>query len=476
MLDFPVILWFRQDLRLQDNPAYHAALESGSPILPVFILDDDNAGPWKRGAASRWWLYHSLSSLNKSLHGTLAIFRGDATKIIPELVDAACAHAVFWNRCYEPWRMARDSRIKTGLEQASIAVKSSNASLLYEPWTVNKDDGTPYKVFTPFFRKGCLGRGEPPAPLGLPHHVPTFFPRLKQSLHIDDLDLLPSIKWDKGFHDVWIPGEHGARTRLGQFLDHELKGYKEGRNHPDRENVSRLSPHLHFGEISPRTAWHAVRHAMESDPAVETDGDCFLSELGWREFSYSLLYTNPDMPTKPLQSKFASFPWDKNDTALRAWQMGKTGYPIVDAGMRQLWQTGWMHNRVRMIVASFLIKDLMLPWTAGEEWFWDTLVDADLANNAASWQWVAGCGADAAPYFRIFNPVTQGTKFDPDGDYIRAFVPELAALPTKYIHEPWTAPDNVLKQCGVELGQTYPMPIVDHKAAREHALAVFKGL
>ena len=476
MLDFPVILWFRQDLRLQDNPAYHAALESGSPILPVFILDDDNAGLWKRGAASRWWLYHSLSSLNKSLNGTLAIFRGDATKIIPELVEAACAHAVFWNRCYEPWRIARDSKIKTALEQSSIAVKSSNASLLYEPWTVSKDDGTPYKVFTPFFRKGCLGRGEPPVPLGLPHHVPTFFPRLKQSLHIDDLDLLPSIKWDKGFHDIWTPGEHGARERLGQFLDHGLKGYKEGRNHPDRENVSRLSPHLHFGEISPRTAWHAVRHAMEADPTIETDGDCFLSELGWREFSYSLLYTHPDLPTQPLQHKFAGFPWDKNDKALRAWQMGKTGYPIVDAGMRQLWQTGWMHNRVRMIVASFLIKDLMLPWTAGEEWFWDTLVDADLANNAASWQWVAGCGADAAPYFRIFNPVTQGTKFDPDGNYIRAFVPELAALPAKYIHEPWTAPANVLKQAGVEMGKTYPMPIVDHKAARDHALAVFKGL
>ncbi len=469
----PVIVWFRQDLRLADNPALLEAVKSGTPIIPVYILDDDNAGLWKMGGASRWWLHHSLRALDKSLSGNLACYKGKAQDIIPALAQSAGASGIYWNRCYEPWRMERDAATKSSLEDNGITVKSFNASLLFEPWVVKKDDGTPYKVFTPFFRRGCMNAAQPAEPLSAPSKI-VFAGKPDKALSINDLNLLPAKpRWDKKMEEYWTIGEQGAQKQLVHFLNEGLKGYKEGRNNPAEDHVSRLSPYLHFGEISPRTVWHAIRQRMIADHA-ETDGDHYLSELGWREFSYSLLYFNHDLPTDPLQKRFAAFPWHKDDKALLAWQRGMTGYPIVDAGMRELWETGYMHNRVRMIVGSFLVKDLLLPWQEGEKWFWDCLVDADLANNAASWQWIAGCGADAAPYFRVFNPVGQGEKFDPAGSYVRRWCPELAKLPDNLIHRPWEAPPLILQQGGVTLGKTYPAPIVDHKAARERALSAFQ--
>lgn len=472
----PVIVWFRQDLRLSDNPALTAAAKSGAPVIPVYVLDDDNAGPWKMGGASRVWLHHSLHALNGSLSGNLACFSGDAEQIITNLAETTRARAVYWNRCYEPWRMKRDSALKAALERNGMEAQSYNASLLFEPWTVKKDDGTPYRVFTPYFRRGCMRTIQPPEPSPAVRRF-DFAPRPAGVLDIGDLALLPCApepRWDKGMTTYWQIGEKGAHARLKDFLDSELRGYKEGRNYPARQHVSRLSPHLHFGEISPRAVWHAIRQRMIADHA-ETDGDHYMSELAWREFSYSLLYYNHDLPTQPLQARFKAFPWSKSDKNLRAWQSGMTGYPIVDAGMRELWATGYMHNRVRMIAGSFLVKHLLLHWRHGEAWFWDCLVDADLANNAASWQWIAGCGADAAPYFRIFNPVAQGEKFDAQGTYIRRWCPELAKLPDGLIHKPWEAPPLILKQAGVTLGKTYPPPLVDHKAARERALTAFQS-
>ena len=467
------IVWFRQDLRLTDNPALRHAANNDYQIIPVFILDDENAGAWKRGGASRWWLYKSLQSLNISMGGNMVFRSGKADEILPQLVEQSGASAVFWNRCYEPWRVSRDQAIKTALKESRVTCETFNASLLWEPWEIKKSDGTPYKVFTPYYRKGCLNAPAPAEPEAAPSNISfaDFSPRYSES----DLGLLPKIQWYRQMESHWTPGEDGARTRLHEFLEGGLSRYKEDRNRPDRDNVSRLSPHLHFGEISPREVWHTAR-TKGMDEAPEKDVDCFCSELGWREFSYSLLYYNKDLMRAPIQEKFASFPWDKNAGALEAWQRGQTGIPIVDAGMRQLWQTGWMHNRVRMIVASLLIKNCLIHWHEGEDWFWDTLVDADLANNSASWQWVAGCGADAAPYFRIFNPVTQGEKFDPNGEYIRQYVPEIAKLPTKNLFAPWEAKPEVLKQAGVKLGNNYPYPIVDLKESRARALEAFQSL
>ena len=470
----PVIVWFRQDLRLADNPALYEASQTGAPILPVYILDDANAGPWKMGGASRWWLHHSLKALHHDLSDGLACYAGDAESILTALARQTKAQAIYWNRCYEPWRVARDARIKTALAESGLTAHSFNGSLLYEPWSVKKSDGTPYRVFTPFFRKGCAGCGEPAQPLPAPQKITLMTPP-EGAKPVAALGLLPdAVRWDLKMQPFWDIGEKGAQKRLDDFLDDGLDGYKEGRNFPAKNNISRLSPYLHFGEISPRMVWHSIRQRMIFEN-LETDGDHFLSELGWREFSYSLLYYNPALPTEPLQNRFQAFPWNKDEAALSAWQRGQTGYPIVDAGMRELWNTGYMHNRMRMIVGSFLVKDLLLHWSEGEKWFWDCLVDADLANNAASWQWIAGCGADAAPYFRIFNPVTQGEKFDPNGDYVRRFVPELATLPDAYLHRPWEAPPLALKNAGITLGQTYPHPIIDHKQARERALAAFQA-
>ncbi|WP_419909156.1 cryptochrome/photolyase family protein [Hoeflea sp.] len=462
------IVWFRQDLRLHDNPALSLAAQAGR-VLPIYILDDETAGKYRMGGASRWWLHHSLASLDKALGGRLQLFRGPADEIITRLVELHAVTGVYWNRCYEPWRIQRDIAIKKMLTQKRIAAHSDNGSLLWEPWQVLKGDGTPYRVFTPFFRKGCLQSAPPRRPLGAPTAIePVSDP---QAQTLDELGLLPHIRWDQKLASHWSVGEAGARETLRQFLDRGLDGYKEGRDFPARANVSRLSPHLHFGEISPHQVWHAASAGPDN-----RDRDHFRSELGWREFSYYLLYHFPDLPHTNLQPSFSNFPWAEDAVALKAWQQGRTGVPIVDAGMRELWQTGYMHNRVRMIVGSFLVKNLLLHWHSGERWFYDCLVDADLANNSAGWQWIAGCGADAAPYFRIFNPVTQGQRFDPDGVYTRRFVPEIAALPDQYLFNPWEAPEAVLRDAGVRLGETYPAPIVNLKASRERALAAFQSM
>lgn len=471
----PVILWFRQDLRLSDNPALIAATATGAPILPVYILDDDNADEWRIGGASRWWLHHSLTALDKSMNGALAVYKGKADEIIPALMTNTGATEIHWNRCYEPWRITRDKAIKTARDKQNIGAYSHNGSLLWEPWETLKSDDTPYKAFTAFYKNGCLGKnGEPHEPQNKPVNI-EWLAKPSNSLSIKDLALLPDIKWYSDMNAEWEPGEDGAIRRLETFLQNGLSDYSNGRDRPDLRNVSRLSPHLHWGEISPHRVWHRATTHMYAEH-MESHGEKFRAELGWREFSHSLLFYFPDLPRNNLQQKFDIFPWREDNEALDAWKRGMTGYPIIDAGMRELWQTGYMHNRVRMIVGSFLVKNLMLHWHHGEDWFWDTLVDADLANNSASWQWIAGCGADAAPYFRIFNPVAQSAKFDPNGDYIRKYVPEIAALPDKYLHTPWEAPPPILQQAGIVIGETYPAPIVDLKETRERALAAFQSI
>ena len=472
----PVLLWFRQDLRLHDNPALYAAHDTGAPIIPLYILDDDNAGQWKIGGASRFWLHHSLAALNKAVDGNLLLLKGAADKIIPELITQTGAQAIYWNRCYEPWRVQRDKQLKQTLIENGTEVCSHNGSLLWEPWEIKKQDGTPYKVFSPYYRKGCLQAPPPREPLPRPRNITFSSEKSSDALTLDALGLLPdSPRWDKKMEQYWDIGESGARQRLRDFLDDGLHGYKDGRNVPTQNNVSRLSPHLHFGEISPNMAWYEAKERGHVE-GWERDSEHFLSELAWREFSYSLLYYSPDLPWENLQERFNDFPWvSQHSNDLTAWEQGKTGYPIVDAGMRELWETGYMHNRVRMIVGSFLVKNMLTHWHRGEEWFWDCLVDADLANNAASWQWIAGCGADAAPYFRIFNPILQSKKFDPKGGYIRHFVPELKNMPDKHIHAPWEAPDNILADAGIELGKDYPTPMMDHSAARDRALEAFKS-
>jgi len=464
-----VIHWFRQDLRLEDNPALIAAAHAGK-VLPIFILDDKNAEQHRLGGASRWWLHHSLSSLNLSLENNLCLFRGDPQKILAQLVEKYSVSGIYWNRCYEPWRSSRDKKIKEDFIKQSVDVKSFNGSLLWEPWQVLKKDGTPYRVFTPFYRRRCLTQSAPREPQEKPEEI-SLLTVDNDTCTVDSLNLLPTIGWDKQLEAHWHIGEDGAHERLSSFLESGISDYKEGRNLPAKTNVSRLSPHLHFGELSPNQVWYAAR-ACGDDQNINH----FCSELGWREFAHSLLYHFPDLPTKNLQSKFDSFPWRKDEESLRRWQKGLTGYPLIDAGMRELWQTGLMHNRVRMVVGSFLVKNLLLHWHEGERWFWDCLVDADLANNSAGWQWIAGCGADAAPYFRIFNPTSQGEKFDKNGEYTRRYVPELAELPNKYLFCPWLAPEEVLKKADVHLGENYPHPIVDIKLSRERALAAFKSI
>ena len=462
----PLLVWFRQDLRLADNPALRDAIATGAPIVPVYVLDDETPGAWAMGGASRWWLHRSLSSLSGDLAKLglrLILRRGRAAAALDALIAETGASGVYWNRCYEPFAIARDTAIKTGLETRGLAAKSFNASLLFEPWTIVSKSGTPFRVFTPFW-KACLAAEPPPSPLPAPAGA-TAPARHPRSDKLEDWNLLPTKPdWARGF-SLWTPGEAGAQARLGAFVETALGGYAGLRDRPDIEATSRLSAHLHFGEISPRQCFHAGAASPK-----------FLAELGWREFAHHLLFQLPDLPETALRAEFRDFPWREDAAKLRAWQKGATGYPIVDAGMRELWRTGWMHNRVRMIVASFLVKHLLIPWQAGQAWFWDTLVDADLANNSASWQWVAGCGADAAPYFRIFNPMLQGAKFDPEGVYVRRYVPELAALPNAHIHAPWEAPADVLSRAGVKLGTTYPNPIVDHGEARARALAAFQSL
>lgn len=470
------LVWLRIDLRLADNPALHAAVKAGGAVVPVFIWSPEEESPWSPGGASNWWLHQSLVALESQLRAVgsrLVVRRGAALVELRQLANETGAKRVFWNRRYEPACIASDKSVKEALRADGIEAESFNAALLHEPWTIQNQSGKPFQVFTPFWRH-CLAKPDPSEPLPAPKQIasPSRWP---QSLALAELRLEPRIQWAEGFRAAWQPGEAGAREALKKFLSGTFDDYSEQRNRPDVIGTSRLSPHLHFGEISPRQVWHGLKAmAAKRGLAVAQWRDSqFLAEVGWREFAHHLLFHFPHTPAEPLRADFKKFPWRKDAAWLKAWQKGRTGFPIVDAGMRELWTTGWMHNRVRMIVASFLVKDLLLPWQEGAKWFWDTLVDADLAQNTLGWQWSAGCGADAAPYFRVFNPTTQGEKFDPNGEYLRRWCPELAKLPAKWIHQPDKAPAAVLRAAGVEIGRDYPAPIVSHAIAREVALEAF---
>jgi deoxyribodipyrimidine photo-lyase len=459
------IFWFRRDLRLSDNPALVAAAETARTVIPVYIWSPEDDGDWAPGAAQRWWLHRSLEGLAEALRAKgsrLVIRSGPASRALRKLIEETGATAVFWNRLYEPAAVERDRSVEGSLTDAGVEARSFKAAVLFEPREIQTAAGGPYRVFTPFWR-ACQRLPEPASPIKPPRDLPApgAWPR---SLTVGDLGLLPEIPWHESLEEAWTPGEAGAHGQLGAFIQHALAGYGVNRDRPDREGVSRLSAHLHHGELSPRQAWHAV--AAQRGEAPEKDIEAWIRELGWREFAHHVLFHFPHTPTRPMYEKYADFPWrEDHGEMLEAWRRGRTGIPIVDAGMRQLWSTGWMHNRVRMIAASLLVKNIRAPWQAGARWFWDTLVDADLASNTMGWQWSAGCGADAAPYFRIFNPVTQGERFDPSGDYVRRWVPELADLPPKRVHRPWEAPPP-----------DYPAPILDLKTSRQEALAALKSV
>ncbi|HXI86161.1 MAG TPA: deoxyribodipyrimidine photo-lyase [Parvularculaceae bacterium] len=469
----PNVVLLRRDLRLADNPALFAAARCGAPIIPLFVFDERE--PFAPRGAGHWQLHNSLESLGKSLSTvglTLVLRRGPMAQTAFEFAQEAGARGVFWNRRYEAGEIAADKGLKAQLSAAGIEPESFSGSLLREPWELKTGSGGPYKLFTPFWRalkKAGPARSPVPAP---ENAAPPS--RMPPSEQLTEWGLLPRRPdWASEFADSWAPGESGAEAALIRFLDEAAENYPEGRDRPSNVGTSRLSPHLAFGEISALTIWNAVHARLAAGAISETAADKFLSELAWRDFNYTLLYYNPEISEKPIIPKFASIPWRRDKDAFNAWTKGMTGYPIVDAGMRELWRTGWVHNRVRMIAASFLVKDLLIDWREGERWFRDTLLDADAANNPANWQWVAGCGADASPWIRIFNPVTQGERFDPDGDYVRRFVPELANVPSRFIHRPWEAPGEVLAKAGVTLGADYPNPLVDHAEARRRALRIF---
>jgi deoxyribodipyrimidine photo-lyase len=471
----PTIYWFRDDLRLQELPGLADAAAAGNPVLACYVLDDETAGDWSIGSASRWWLHRSLEALSASiaqLGGTLYCARGRPEDILAELAELVGASQVFCSRQYEPGSAAQEQRVNTALQGTDASLTRCAGSLLWEPDSVTTQSGTPFKVFTPFWR-ACRALPEPSRVVD-PVNLQFWCGNDIAGADLASLDLEDNaLDSEQSWSQWWQPGEQGAEARLREFLDEAINQYTEGRDFPNSKATSLLSPHLHFGEISPTRVFHVIREAVLLQPTLESEAEKFLSEIGWREFSRHLLYHNPQLPEQAFRPEFEQFPWCGSLEYLKAWQAGRTGYPIVDAGMRELRQTGYMHNRVRMVAASFLCKHLLIDWRVGERWFWDTLVDADLASNASNWQWVAGSGADASPYFRIFNPIIQGIKFDKAGAYVRRWVPELSALPDRYIHQPWTAAQSVLDESNLGLGADYPYPIVDHKAARESALAAY---
>lgn len=467
-----IIVWFRDDLRLTDHPALHAAAKTGQPVVCLYVFDESvGRAP---GGAARWWLAQSLRALGAGIAargGSLVLRRGPAAKVIPEVVRESGARAVYWNAIAQAPHQALESQLSATLSKLGIDSQSFPGDLLVPPSAIRNKEGRGLRVFTPFWRR-VLSLGDPPKPLPAPKEL-----RPSPGIASDRLEsweLEPRTPdWAGGLRESWTPGEASARARLRTFLEQGVRDYVADRDRPDRDGTSRLSPHLRFGELSPRQVWHAARFAAAEDPTLVPGVEKFLSELGWREFCRHLLHDHPDLATANLQTNFDGFPWAPDGKALSAWQRGRTGYPIVDAGLRELWHTGVMHNRVRMVVASFLVKHLLIDWREGEAWFWDTLVDADAGSNPANWQWVAGCGADAAPYFRVFNPQLQGEKFDPDGAYVRRWVPELKDMPAKLIHRPWQATPIELASAGITIGKTYPPPIVDHARGRERALAAY---
>ncbi len=468
------IIWFREDLRLSDNTSLTYACQQGE-VIPVFFQ------PKGLGGASKWWLHHSLANLDKALSeqgSQLNLFKGKPEVVLPKLCKELNADQVVWGRVYSPSGMELGAKVKEALDHIGIIAKSFNDQLLIEPTRIKNKQGSPFKVFTPFWRH-CLSVLAPEPPLPVPALRPTNHrePISDEQCSLNELGLLPrKPNWAVGFEDIWKPGESGATHSWSNFLEGPIARYKDDRDIPHKDGTSKLSPHLAFGEISVRQLWFDLQGLMASGEVSHTQGNKFLSEIGWREFSRYLLVHFPYLERSPFNSKFDHFPWGDNQELSDAWTKGETGYPIVDAGMRELWKTGYMHNRVRMIVASFLTKHCLTHWHVGMDWFWDTLLDADIGNNTASWQWAAGCGADAAPYFRIFNPILQGEKFDKEGSYVKKWVPELSKVPNKFIHKPWECDSLVLKELGVVLGEDYPFPVVDHKQARETALSAYAVL
>ena len=465
------INWFRKDLRLNDNPSLNFLSKKKLPVLNLFIIDSDNQKPI--GSASKVWLHHSLKDLNEQLENNLLILQNEAQIVFERILKYFDVKFISWNRCYEPWRIKRDKNLKVFLKQKGISVNTFNASLLWEPWNILKKDLTPYKVYSPFYKRGCLNFQSP----RLPEKTSSFeILNFKDTIQSDQhFNLLPKVGWHKKIIKDWDISKKGMEKKKSYFFNNSLSSYKDGRNFPSLKSVSELSPFIQWGQISVNELWYRCQSHL-NDEKIKDNAEHFMSELGWREFSYYLLYHFPSINTQNFQKKFDNFPWIENKEFLKRWQMGITGYPIVDAGMRELRLTGYMHNRVRMIVGSFLVKNLLIDWRKGEEWFWDNLFDADLANNSAGWQWVAGSGADAAPYFRIFNPVSQGQKFDKDGTYTKRFVPELLKLDPKFLFCPWEASNDVLKKANISLGVDYPRPIVDIKVSREKALKSFSSI
>jgi deoxyribodipyrimidine photo-lyase len=466
------LYWLRRDLRLADNPALHAAAR-GEQLLCAYIHSPEEEADGAPGGASQWWLHHSLQQLDEALRergNRLLITRGLTLPTLQQLCKQHSVSTVHWNRCYEPAQIARDTAIKRVLHDTGIDAQSHRGNLLHEPWEIEREgrDGGPYKVFSAYWRKASPQIDQPL------HATPSTLPSAPESvdsLPLEALELLDGRQWNDWLARRWTPGEAAALDALSDFLGGPISGYDKARDLPAVTGTSRLSPHLHFGEISPR---QIVRAALQLPDTK--DHQRFLAEVGWREFAHHLLYHFPQTISEPLDQRFSDFRWENDAAALRAWQRGQTGIPLVDAGMRELWRTGWMHNRVRMVVASYLCKHLLIHWREGASWFMHTLLDADLANNTLGWQWTAGCGADAAPYFRVFNPATQAKKFDPEGKYLRRWLPELARLPDKYLYEPWSASAEVLRAAGVRLGENYPEPLMPLKEGRERALARFEEI
>jgi len=474
----PSIVLFQNDLRLADNPALSAAVRRKQPLMCLYVWNPKATGYGMPGAASRWWLHHSLQSFSgqlKAAGNDLTIRMGKIIEILSNLLREFPKSHVFWNQSCEPDGQEIERDLLTFLTAEKVEAHGFHGNTLVDPSTILTQAHSPYRVFTPFWKRlQSTFRSSPPLPA--PRKLPPQPSGTLNSVPLDSLQLLPEIDWTQGLRESWTPGEQGAQTALRKFLRNPAKFYAMDRDRPDLPHTSRMSPHLHFGEMSPGKLWYAIQQAKQKTRNVRDrkSYETYLRQIAWREFARYLLFYFPYTVHEPLSTDYQAFPWRNETDSLRTWEQGLTGFPIVDAGMRELWHTGWMHNRVRMITASFLTKDLLLPWQKGATWFWDTLVDADLANNTLGWQWVAGCGADASPFFRIFNPITQGMKFDPDGRYIRKWVPELADVPSPWIHQPWEAPPDLLAEANISLGKTYPQPMIAHAAARNRALLAYR--